>query len=521
MLLLIPGAGAASSVEFFLNDPADYDYGIQLDIPAMFGQGEFTLEIWLRPNDSFPVGSVDGGINQRRNWSEVDNAPYSTDTWWFEGNFLLDGHNNNVFEDGTFSLQFYGGGRLRWLFGDGATAGPGGHWSVGAYPATTTSSLLDGQWHQVTLVRRWSGTSSADLELWIDGVLIDSETSSVRTNMRQWWDSWSEFPPGQEGWFWGAEKQAAIGLLNQYEDYKGLIDELRFWSRAKSPAEIMTNFADEVPNSAQGLAAKFTFGEGQGVDVCDALDVNLCVFLVNTRQGTWAAEGAPLNSPGDTAAPSVPQGLQGTAVSPSQIDLAWLASSDNVAVSGYDIRRDGQFLATTSQTTYGDTGLSPATAYVYTVAARDAAGNVSSQSAPASVTTPATLDTSAPTAPGNLRGTAVSHTEIQLNWDSSTDDTGVTGYDVRRDGQLIATTVSTGFLDTGLSASTGYEYSVSARDAAGNVSAPSTNVTVTTLAAPVTQSPSGGGGVIDFWGLIALIAGLSARRTRRLDSAAV
>lgn len=173
-------------------------------------------------------------------------APYSSGSWWFDGNFLLDGHNNNAccgFSDGTFSLQFYGGGRVRWLFGDGMSAGPGGVWSIGAFPATNTPTLLDGEWHQLTLVRRWSGTSDADLELWIDGALVDSETSTVRTDMTFWWDTWPGFG-AQAGWFWGTEKQAAIGVLSQYEDYKGLVDEVRFWSRAKSAAEIAQEFGE-------------------------------------------------------------------------------------------------------------------------------------------------------------------------------------------------------------------------------------------------------------------------------------
>ena len=212
------GAASTRSLAFFVNAAEDYDYGHQLSLPTGFGAGEFTLELWIRPDDSFPVGPTGGGDDQRINWSDADAEPYSSCCWWFEGNFLLDGHNNTVFEDGTFSLQFYGGGRLRWLFGDGVSAGPGGVWSVGAFPATDTPSLLDGAWHRVALVRRWSGVSEALLELWIDGALVATETSPVRTDLGTFWDDWAGFPTGQEGWFWGAEKQAAIGVLNAHCD---------------------------------------------------------------------------------------------------------------------------------------------------------------------------------------------------------------------------------------------------------------------------------------------------------------
>ncbi len=291
------GTGSSFSLAVFENAPGDYDYGRQLELPPGFGSAEFTFELWIRPDDSYPVGPTTPGTpGQLINWSDADNPPYSSDDWWYEGNFLLDGHNNaNAnFEEGTFSLQFYGGGRVRWHFGDGAVAGPGRHWSVEAFPASTTPSLLDGAWHQVTLVRRWAGAAQADLELWVDGALVATETSSERTDMRTYWDTWSAFPPGQEGWFWGAEKQAAIGVLPQYEDYKGLIDEIRFWSRAKTPAEIAADWADPVDGSEPGLAGVYRFDEGMGTTTCDALEPIRCIDLINMKPGFWSPDNPPL-----------------------------------------------------------------------------------------------------------------------------------------------------------------------------------------------------------------------------------
>lgn len=277
------------SVAFFENSPDDYDYGLDLDLPASFGTGEFTLELWIRPDDSFPVGSTANGAGQLANWSDADEEPYSTCCWWFEGNFLLDGHNNANFANGTFSLQFYGAGRLRWLFGDGDSLEPGGVWSVGAFPATGTPSLLDGEWHRIDLVRRFTGTDDALLELWIDGLLIDTETSTARTNMRTWWDSWTDFPSGQEGWFWGAEKQAAIGDLSQYEDYKGPIDSVRFFDRALTTEEL-SNGDCQTPS---GLVSDFTIEEGAGSSTCDGLEPSRCIDLINMKPGFWSEDGRP------------------------------------------------------------------------------------------------------------------------------------------------------------------------------------------------------------------------------------
>lgn len=89
----------------------------------------------------------------------------------------------------------------------------------------------------------------------------------------------------------------------------------------------------------------------------------------------------------DVEDPSIPQNLTATAISSSQINLSWDASTDNIAVTGYKIYRDNVEIDTTTNTTYGDTGLSPSTLYTYKVSAFDAAGNESAQSNEASATT--------------------------------------------------------------------------------------------------------------------------------------
>src|SRR5437870_1681530 len=89
----------------------------------------------------------------------------------------------------------------------------------------------------------------------------------------------------------------------------------------------------------------------------------------------------------DITPPSVPTNLSASAMSSLQMNLSWTASTDNVGVAGYTIYRGGSQIATTSLTSYSDTGLSPSTAYAYTVAAYDAAANVSVHAAPASAVT--------------------------------------------------------------------------------------------------------------------------------------
>ncbi|MGO4537908.1 fibronectin type III domain-containing protein [Paenibacillus sp. 2TAB19] len=188
---------------------------------------------------------------------------------------------------------------------------------------------------------------------------------------------------------------------------------------------------------------------------------------------------------GDTQAPTAPTGLTSPAKTSTSADLSWTASTDNVGVTGYEIYR-GTTLAgtTTGATTFSATGLSPSTAYNFTVKAKDAAGNVSAASSALNVTTNAPAgDTQAPTAPTGLTSTSTTASSVSLSWTASTDNVGVTGYEIYNGSSLAGTTTgATTYTVTGLSASTAYSFTVKAKDAAGNVSAASSSVNVTTSA---------------------------------------
>jgi chitodextrinase len=91
-----------------------------------------------------------------------------------------------------------------------------------------------------------------------------------------------------------------------------------------------------------------------------------------------AATGAP-----DTTPPSTPANVQASGITSATVTLSWTASTDNVGVAGYKVNRDGYQIATTTQTSFLDTNLTPSTTYAYTVAAYDSPGNVSATSSPA------------------------------------------------------------------------------------------------------------------------------------------
>jgi endonuclease I len=89
-------------------------------------------------------------------------------------------------------------------------------------------------------------------------------------------------------------------------------------------------------------------------------------------------------------------------------------------------------------------------------------------------------DTQVPTAPTSLASTAKTATSITVSWNASTDNVGVTGYNVYSNGVLKSTITTLNYTITGLTASTSYNINVTARDAAGNVSASSNTIAVTT-----------------------------------------
>lgn len=213
--------------------------------------------------------------------------------------------------------------------------------------------------------------------------------------------------------------------------------------------------------------------------------VTITTLSVSTTGATVSISLAGGGSGADTQVPSAPTNLVATGTGSMTMALSWSAATDNVSVAGYRVSRNGSQVATTTGTSWNDAGLTPATTYTYSIVAYDAAGNVSA-AATASGTTAA--DTQAPTAPGNLVAQAASSTSASLSWSAASDNVGVAGYHVLRDGTLVATLSGTAWTDGGLTAGASYQYAVEAYDAAGNLSGPAT--TSVTLSAGDTQAPT-------------------------------
>ena len=184
----------------------------------------------------------------------------------------------------------------------------------------------------------------------------------------------------------------------------------------------------------------------------------------------------------DTTPPTAPTLSAANTNSVSTV-LTFTGATDNLAVTAYEIYKNGVLLTTTNASPYTVTGLTPSTTYTFTVKAKDASGNTSVESNTVSVTT-LEPDTIAPTAP-TLSASGTTNNSTTLSWAGATDNIGVKSYDIYKDGVLIGNTTNSTFLVTGLSNSTTYTFTVKAKDEAGNVSSDSNIVSVKTLDAPL------------------------------------
>lgn len=408
------------------------------------------------------------------------------------------------------------------------------------FGTTTLRSLAavnNGQWHHVVGTQGPGG-----MRLYIDGVLQSQNTTTGSGTYNGTWhvggDNLNGYPT------------TGNNLVNRYFD--GQLDETAVYYQALSPQQVQnhfnvgTGFVDTiVPSTPQGVGASF---DGANVDVAwSASTDNVGVAGYRIYRGTTAGftpaadtlrgtvtgttfedvtpppgtfyykvvafDGASNASVASAASgavtvvdgvpPTTPTGVNAVA-SGQAADVSWAASTDNAGVTGYALYRgsDAGFVPSVETliqpnvvgTSYHDSPLSEGTWY-YKVTARDAAGNVSGASGAASVVIVAP-DNTPPGAPTGLTATVEGANNVELNWNASIDNVGVTGYLVYRgttpgftadDASRIGNAIDTTFTDGARPQGTWY-YKVAATDASSNVSAASAvaSAVVTTPPAPPT-----------------------------------
>jgi hypothetical protein len=265
------------------------------------------------------------------------------------------------------------------------------------------------------------------------------------------------------------------------------------WATRTQTLSVQGSTAAGGPFSTIVASAGYTFNPATGNTVTINFNSTTTRYVrLNITGNTGWAAGQLSEfevygpSGGDTIAPTVPGSLAYTQPASGQIRLTWNASTDNVGVTGYDIYANGTLRTSVAGNVLTYTDSQPDSATVsYYVRAKDAAGNQSGNSN--TVTrTGSSADTQAPSVPGNLAYTQPASGQIQLTWSASTDNVGVTGYDIYANGTLrtsVAGNVLT-YTDSQPDTAT-VSYYVRAKDAAGNVSGNSNTVT---------RSGTGGGG---------------------------
>lgn len=192
-------------------------------------------------------------------------------------------------------------------------------------------------------------------------------------------------------------------------------------------------------------------------------------------------KGAP---PPDTTAPSTPTGVTSTSKTKTSISITWNSSTDNVGVTGYEVYLNGNFYGNSAGTSTTIYNLTPGVQYGFSVKAYDAAGNKSGMSSTVYATTTAN---SPPTAPTNLTSTAQTINSISISWGSSSDDDGVSGYNIYMNGSFYNSISGTSATIFPLDENTTYSFYVVAYDAYGAGSPQSNTISVKTLATAPSQ----------------------------------
>jgi chitodextrinase len=149
----------------------------------------------------------------------------------------------------------------------------------------------------------------------------------------------------------------------------------------------------------------------------------------------------PEPTDGDVIPPTPPDPLEGTG-GLTTVELSWGAASDDTAVTGYRISRNGTRIATLEgdTTDWKDTSRTPSTWYTYTVKALDAAGNASSGT---SISVRTQADTERPSEPQDFRKIARSGAYVTFDWSASTDNAKVLKYRIYRVGRTKALAATT------------------------------------------------------------------------------
>ncbi len=275
-------------------------------------------------------------------------------------------------------------------------------------------------------------------------------------------------------------KQAWIGSSpnSGLRPWLGEVDDVRIWNVARSQQEIADNMNYELTGVEDGLFAYYKLNEGGGQLAYDATGNQSNGIIGSTDQVDDNDPAWGLEAP-DTEAPSSPGNLQSGSVTDNSFTLDWQASTDNVAVTAYEVVIDGvvrEVIGT--QTSYLVDSLQPSTEYIALVRAYDAAGNLSSDSNQVIVTT-TTPDTTAPVVSIDSPLDSAELTGIVDVTLTASDDQSLDYVEVILDGSVLETLTSGPFIYSWNTATVSnglHDLSARAVDSSGNETSTSTIV---------------------------------------------
>jgi parallel beta-helix repeat protein len=355
----------------------------------------------------------------------------------------------------------------------------------------STQQVSQGIWHEIQMHLVAAGASS-QVELWLDGVKVLTQADSLAEG------SIGRLELGDPG----ANRSFDVAFDNVVADPIFIADTAAPTApanlRSTSVSASEVDLAWDAANDDVGVTTYRVKRDGAPIADVDGstfsyadrglADGTSYVYTVTARDAI-GHESGPSNqlqvTTTDATKPSAPTGLAATAVAgQNRVELSWRQATDNIAVTGYRIYRDGARIGSVegaASTSYADPTVLPSRTYAYTVTALDAAGNESDPSAPATVTS---SDTVPPSAPAGLTAAPVSDIQINLGWTAASDNVAVTGYRIYRDGSALPVATvggsTTTFADSGRAADATYTYTVRAVDAAGNESPASNAAAATT-----------------------------------------
>jgi hypothetical protein len=267
--------------------------------------------------------------------------------------------------------------------------------------------------------------------------------------------------------FWAPVDAAFLQAIRDFSQYQQLIFVSPFWTSYFS-AYLNYNTYGSYPSSTL---------------LPDAISAASAAVGVGAFTSTALAYEDSIIPAPDTTPPTIPAAPTSAAVGTTGVNVTWIPTPDNVGTAAFQVYQNGVLVDTTTGYIYYAHNLTSGARYSYTIAAFDASGNVSGQSAPLVVTT---LNTTPPPPPTNLMVTGTTKSSVSLSWTPSSDISGIAGYRVLRGTSpsnltIMGTVTGTGTTYTiTCQPNTTYYFAVEAYIPNGILSGPSNQVSALT-----------------------------------------